>query len=84
VLSQDVAHVFGLIQRNGAGKYAPSYVHTHDLGAVTQVLDFEHGAESCLERRQPSSIIACGMDAIHVECNHGEHCPDAEDIDARV
>jgi hypothetical protein len=43
MLSHDVAHVLRLIQRDGAGRRVASYLHTHELGEVTQVLDFEYG-----------------------------------------
>jgi hypothetical protein len=59
-------------------------VHAHTLEEVTLVLDFEYGAEPCFERRQPSSIITGSGNAVNVEGVHGEKCPGAEYVDARV
>jgi hypothetical protein len=84
VFSEDVAQRLGLIKRDGAGRPVTSDVHTEELGECTQALDFEYGAETCLKVREPSSIIASGMNVVHAEGNHGEDYPGAEGIDARV
>jgi propanediol dehydratase large subunit len=58
VLSQDVAYVLGLIQRNGTGIHVASNLRAKELREVTQVLDLKFCADASFERRQPNRIIA--------------------------
>jgi hypothetical protein len=41
MLCEDVAQVFGLIQRDGAGRAIAGDVHAKELGEVARVLNFE-------------------------------------------
>jgi hypothetical protein len=84
VLGEDTAEALRLIQRNGVGTHVTINLHAQRLGEVTQDLNFEFGAKSGFERRQPRSIIAYGGNVVLVECDNGNNGPGAEDIDARV
>jgi hypothetical protein len=84
VLGEDIAQVFGLVRRDGAGRSAAGDVHAEELGEVTRVLDFEFGAQASFGSCQLSGTIAFGGNVVHIERDHGEDLTVAEDVDAWV
>jgi hypothetical protein len=68
VLCEDVAQVFGMVQRDGAGRAITCDVHAHELGEVAQVLNLEPCTKLCLERCKPRGIVACCGNVVHVKC----------------
>jgi hypothetical protein len=83
VLGEDVAQVFGLIQRDGAGRAIAGDVHAEELREVAQV-NFESCTKLSLERCKPCGIIAGRANTVHSKCDHGEDVTGAEDVDAWV
>jgi hypothetical protein len=66
VLGEDVAQVFGLVQRNGAGRAIAGDVLAEELGEVAKVLNFEPYTNLSLEQCKPWGIIAGCGNVIHV------------------
>jgi hypothetical protein len=84
VLCEDVAQVFGLIQRDGAGRAIAGDVHAEELGEVAQVLNFEPCTKLGFERCKSCGIIVGCRNIVYEKCDHGEDVTGAEDVDACV
>jgi hypothetical protein len=82
VLGEDVAHVLGLVHRDGAGRAIAGDVHAKEFGEVAPTLNFESCTKLSLERCKPSGIIASCMNIVHVKFGHGEDVTGVEDVDA--